>query len=48
MMAGALMGLTGDSGLVGLVTDFVHVSLTKFHCPQIAWPYGSWQTLWRA
>jgi hypothetical protein len=35
-MAGALMGLTGDSGLVGLVTDLVHESLTKFHWPQIA------------
>jgi hypothetical protein len=35
-MAGALMGLTGDNGFVGLVTDFVHESLTKFHWPQIA------------
>jgi hypothetical protein len=35
-MAGALMGLTGDSGFVGLVTDLVHESLTKFHWPQIA------------
>jgi hypothetical protein len=33
-MAGALMGLTGDSGFVGLVTDFVHESLTRFHWPQ--------------
>ena len=42
-----LTGLTGDSGFVGLVTDFVHESLTRFHWPQTAWPYGSGQTLWR-
>jgi hypothetical protein len=35
-VTGALMGLIGDSGLVGLVTDLVHVSLTRFHWPQIA------------
>lgn len=46
-MPGALMGLIGLSGLVGLVTDLVHESLTKFHCGQIGWPYGSGQRLWR-
>lgn len=52
-MAGALMGLagliglTGLVGLVGFVMDLVHVSLTRFHWPQTAWPYGSGQTLWR-
>jgi hypothetical protein len=40
-------GLTGDSGFVGLVTDLVHESLTRFHWPQTAWPYGSGQMLWR-
>ena len=47
-IAGADMGetgLTGDSGLVGFVTDLVHESLVKFHCPQTAEPYGSGQTL---
>ena len=50
-VTGAAMGLTGligDSGLVGLVTDFVHESLTRFQLPQTAEPYGSGQTLWRA
>ena len=52
-VAGALMGLagliglTGLVGLVGFVMDLVHVSLTRFHWPQTAWPYGSGQTLWR-
>jgi hypothetical protein len=42
-----LIGLTGDSGFVGLVTDLVHESLTKFHWPQTGVPYGSGQMLWR-
>lgn len=46
-VTGALMGLIGLSGLVGLVTALVHESLTKFHWPQTAWPYGSGQMLWR-
>jgi hypothetical protein len=33
--AGAI-GLTGDSGFVGLVTDLVHESPVKFHWPQTA------------
>jgi hypothetical protein len=40
-------GLTGDSGLVGLVTDLVHESLVRFQPPQTGAPYGSGQTLWR-
>lgn len=40
-------GLTGDSGLVGLVTDLVHESLVRFHWPQMGEPYGSGQTLCR-
>lgn len=40
-VAGADMGetgLTGDSGLDGFVTDLVHESLVRFHCPQTAEP----------
>ena len=52
-VAGALMGLagliglTGLVGFVGFVMDLVHVSLTRFHWPQTAWPYGSGQMLCR-
>jgi hypothetical protein len=42
-----LTGETGDKGLVGFVTDLIHESLTRFHAPQMAWPYGSGQLLCR-
>jgi hypothetical protein len=35
-----LSGDTGDIGLVGLLTDFLHVSCVVTHDPKTGCPYG--------